>query len=337
MLSEGFFLTPAINIVMLISGGEHMDIKEYRYIYEIAKQGGISKAAKELFMSQPSLSVYLKGIESRLEVTLFERIDGKLLPTREGEVYLEYAKQILNMDDLLMKQLTEMKEKDRGLVHLGIALTRSTYLLPSLPPILHEKHPRIQIQIFEGSSKKLEEKAHYRQLDLVLLNRPFREYELAYQILQEERVVLLAPDSFGLDQYARLDDREPYPILESKYLDQLPLTMMSHGKRLRQMIDYLIVSADIKPQIIAETQSMETAFSMVKAGLCACLVYDTYCTVKNMETVRVFQLDTLSLENQFVIAYPPAQALSGPAQALRDTICQYYQTHDLGGKLREVR
>lgn len=306
-----------------------MDIKEYRYIYEIAKQGGISKAAKELFVSQPSLSVYLKGIENRLGVALFERVDGKTFPTREGEIYLECAKQILSMDDLMMKQLTEMKEKDRGLVHLGIALTRSTYLLPFLLPFLREKHPMIQVQVFEGSSTELEQKVYYRELDLILLNRPFREHELAYHILEEEKVVLLAPASYGLDQYAQTDGKGPYPILETKYLDQLPMTMMSPGKRLRQLIDYLIVSADIKPQIIAETQSMETAFSMVNAGICTCLVYDTFCKVKDMTAVQVFQLDTLSLENQFVIAYPPDHVLSGPAQAVRDTICQHYQVHDL--------
>ena len=85
-----------------------MDIKEYRYVYEIARQGGISRAARALFISQPSLSAYLKGLEGRLGVSLFEQADGKLHPTQAGRLYLEHAEQILALDKQLMESLDRL-------------------------------------------------------------------------------------------------------------------------------------------------------------------------------------------------------------------------------------
>ena len=91
-----------------------MDIKEYRYIYEIARHGSISRAASELHISQPSLSVYLKNVEGRLGIALFDTSAGSARPTPAGEVYLEHARQIIGIDSALMETLDGIKRRQVG-------------------------------------------------------------------------------------------------------------------------------------------------------------------------------------------------------------------------------
>lgn len=72
-----------------------MELKEARYILAIARHKSISKAAEALFISQPSLSKYLKNLEQQLGTRLFDRIGNGYFPTYVGERYLHYAEKIV--------------------------------------------------------------------------------------------------------------------------------------------------------------------------------------------------------------------------------------------------
>ena len=74
-----------------------MDFKELQYILCIAKNNSISKAAKELYISQPSLSKYLQNFERKLNIKFFDRAGNNFILTYAGETYIRYAKEILRI------------------------------------------------------------------------------------------------------------------------------------------------------------------------------------------------------------------------------------------------
>lgn len=300
--------------------GGKMDIKEYRYVYEIAKQGGISKAAKELYISQPSLSEYLKGLEARLGFRLFEQIGKKTVPTSEGKVYLDYARQILGIDASLMETLEKIRHNQSGIVRLGIPVTRSAYILPNIMQACMEAYPGIEVEIVEGISWELEEMAYHREVDFILINLPFKKYSLKYREMIEEQVVLVIPEHFEVCKKGVPYEHCKYPWMNMKYMEDVPITLLKPGQRLREIADNLYFGVGVKPKTFLETQSAETALALARKGMSACLIYDSYFLARPDNSTRIFSVGESPICHQFVIAYPQEAQLSAPAQAIMETI-----------------
>lgn len=295
-----------------------MDIKEYRYVWEVAQQGGVSRAAKALYIAQPSLSAYLKNLESRLGVQLFEQVEGRLRPTCAGQMYLEHARQILAIDRALMEQLEGVRSGRAGLVRIGVAATRSCFILPGLLTAFRQRNPGVQVQVFEGISKELEEKAYHREVDLVLLNRPFKEYDLDFTPLFEEETVVAVPAQYPVPAQPRGAGK--YPAVEVKALEQLPFILLTPGQRLRQVADGLFLQAGVRPRVALETHSATTAYNLACTGLGACFSHDTLCGEQPDERVRVFSLAPQPILRQFVAAWPKSCPPAGPAAAILRTV-----------------
>lgn len=306
-----------------------MDIKEYRYVYEIFRQGGISRAAKALFISQPSLSAYLKGLEGRLGVSLFEQGDGRLQPTRAGRLYLEHAEQILALDKALMEALDRLRKNKSGRVCIGMAATRLSILLPQLLAACAGEHPDIEIQIKEGTSSQLEEMVCRREVDFILANLPFSR-ELDHQVLFEEQVVLILPEEFPLCSEARLLPGWPYPWVDAHRLEGVPLALLCPGQRLRQTADRFLGDAGVKPAVFMETKNVETTFLLAQKGYCGCFIYDSYLDAREVQGVRVFCVGQSPVSQQFVLAWPRKVRLSASAAAIRDSVARCLQGFRVG-------
>lgn len=306
-----------------------MDIKEYRYIWEIARQGGISRAARELYISQPSLSVYLKNMEQRLGFPLFEQVDGRLRPTREGELYLDHAEQILSIDSALMESFERLRQNKSGLVRIGVAGTRLAYVLTYILNHCREEYPDIELKFVEGISRELEELVHHREVDFILVNLPFRKYPLEYQVLFDEQVVLAVPAAFPVCAAAEERPQWRHPWVDIQQLQDVPLTLLKPGQRLREIADRIFGEAGVSPSVFMETQSAETAMSLVRTGQSACFIYDSY--VKNMPSakVRAFCVGESPVYQQYVAAYPRNARLSLPAQAILGVILRHMKGFQL--------
>lgn len=307
-----------------------MDIKEYRYVYEIARQGGISRAAKALFISQPSLSAYLKGLEGRLGVSLFEQVDGKPHPTQAGRLYLEHAEQILTLDKELMESLDRLRRNKSGRVCIGMAATRLPFLMPELLAACAGDYPDIEIQIKEGTSSQLEELVYRREVDFILANLPFSRYELDYQVLFEEQAVLALPDGFPVCNEARLLPGWQYPWIDARRLERVPLALLRPGQRLREIADRLLGDAGVRPTVFMETKNVETTFVLAQKGYCGCFIYDTYLDTKEDQGVRVFCVGKNPVSQQFVLAWPQKVRLSACAAAIMDSAVRCLQGYRVG-------
>ena len=95
-----------------------MELKEARYILAIARQGSIGKAAESLFISQPSLSKYLKNLENQLGGPLFYRRDNCYTPTYMGERYLHYAEQIAAYGEQWDREYEDISHRTVSYTHL---------------------------------------------------------------------------------------------------------------------------------------------------------------------------------------------------------------------------
>ena len=133
-----------------------MVLHNYEYFVAIVDEGSLTKAAEHLYVSQPSLSQYLKRLEANLGVELFDRSASPLRLTYTGERYYQYVLQMMKLDENIRREFQDIKNQTSGRLRLGVALWRGACLLPDVFPSFHRQYPDIHIELTEGRSVQLE-------------------------------------------------------------------------------------------------------------------------------------------------------------------------------------
>lgn len=298
-----------------------MDIREYRYIIEVVDQGGITKAASTLYISQPSLSMYIKNLEKKLGFVFFEKVEGKNVLTSEGELYVDYARRITRLNDELYKQLDKISQLKSGLVRIGITRMRGAALLPVLLPLLHKKYPGIHVQVVEATSQRLEELVCMRELDFILINFPFREKDLSHIDLFSEEILAAIPANNPICKEAISIDGIPHRWIDIKLLANEKFILLKQGQKIRQIADELFLKASITPNILLETSNAETALNLSRVGEGISFILDFLCkSVSNSKDIEFFSIGSPQVFNKFVIAYPHESYISIAGRAVIDVI-----------------
>ena len=109
-----------------------MNINQLKYIVTIAEELNITKASKKLFVSQSSLSQCIKTIEKEIGAKIFETNITPLKLTYAGEIYINWAKEVLTSQDEMMEKVKEISTQNNVRIIVGVATHRSIYLLPQV-------------------------------------------------------------------------------------------------------------------------------------------------------------------------------------------------------------
>lgn len=304
-----------------------MDIREYVYVLAIIDHGSITHAAQSLYISQPSLSIFIKKLEQRLGFPLFERINSKLLLTHEGKIYEEYARQIVRLSRELDQYFSNLENAQNGMVRIGVTVNKGSVLLQNFVPTIKKNLPNLQVEFVEDVSENLERRVVQRDLDIILLNYPFHTHDLSYIPLYYERVVLSLPASSPHCKAAKPIPGSPYPWLDLSQLQDEPFILSIPGQRLRQIADYLFLTYRIKPNIFMETSSIFTASTFTSTGIGASFLMDTYISAYHLSNTNVafFSVgETSSTTVPYVIAFPKGCYLSPIAKKCIEQLRQCF-------------
>ena len=129
---------------------------EMRYIYQVYKEKSFSKAAKKLYISQPSLSLMVKKAEERLGTPLFDRSISPIRLTPAGEEYIRSVEQIMAVEDHFRQYLSSADDCLTGTLSLGGTTFFTSYVLPPLISEFSTRFPGVEILIHETHTALLE-------------------------------------------------------------------------------------------------------------------------------------------------------------------------------------
>lgn len=262
------------------------------YAYEVYKTKSFSKAATNLFISQPALSAAIKKIENRLGSPIFDRSTTPIRLTPSGEKYIQYIEQLLEMEQELEQDLNDLNQLKSGHLVLGGSNLFSSYILPPLIAAYKKKYPQVEVKLIEANTKALEKKLFEGELDLVLDNYHFSDEVYNHHFFQEEHLLLAVPVSFqsniqlsklninGLQLTANnirenihLKKECPLVPLETFYED--PFLLLRSGNDTRERSDILLKNASITPNIVLKLDQQVTAYHIACYGMGATFVTDT--------------------------------------------------------------
>ena len=165
-----------------------MDFRDQVFL-SVAENLSFSKAAEELFISQPAVTKHIKELESKLNITLFERKRNKVYLTKAGKLTYRYLIKIKELYSELEFDLGRLNEAFMGTLKLGASSTISQYLIPPVIASFHHKYPQIKLDIFSGNSFEMEQKLLKNQIDMALVENADSLTELKYINFYQDEIV----------------------------------------------------------------------------------------------------------------------------------------------------
>ena len=167
-----------------------MDFKELTYVLALARHQSVTKAAQELYLTQPALTRFLQRLETSVGQPLFTRSGNRLIPTYAGEKYIERAQEILLLKKQLDAEMQDIVQVHRGQLRIGLSIFRSFSLLPNVLPEFTRKYPHVKLLVEENDPAFLEEALCRGELDLAFFSLPTRRKEIVTETIRTEELVI---------------------------------------------------------------------------------------------------------------------------------------------------
>ncbi len=292
-----------------------MNFRQYKYLLTLAEKGSFSRAAEELGVSQPSLSQYVKRVETENAVSLFERTNGEVRLTDAGRVYLDAARRILEIERQMQGAFNDLAEHKTGSVVVGTSPYRSAVMMPSIVKKFRERYPGMHIVVEEMTTQDLLEASQRGQFDVCLTMLPVDEQPFSYERIAEEELVLAVPKDFPPISSRQIAGRK-YPSIDAKNADGLPFVMITEGQWMQKALDKLSSEYGLSLKKVAVVKSLEAQIAMVRAGIGAALVpggIDRFCP---SEEVRYYSFKQQLPKREVVVLWRREQHLNGVTKEL---------------------
>lgn len=178
----------------------NIDFNTYKVFYAVAKYESFSKAASELYISQPAISYSIKKLEDELNTKLFIRLNRGIKLTDAGEKLKFYVENALNNLVAAHKELSEGEDNQlTGEVTIGIHSNIGTFLLPKIVKKFLEKYPNAKINIYNSTAKEMREMFKNHQIDILILHYPIFDTEQSN--IYEEKLFACETCFFGIKKY----------------------------------------------------------------------------------------------------------------------------------------
>jgi DNA-binding transcriptional LysR family regulator len=216
---------------------------EFRHLEtfcRVADLKSFSKAADDLFVTQPTVSGHILSLEQSLFLRLFDRTSREVRLTKSGEVFHDYASKILSLRKDLINALSEFSQGIRGELSLGTSTIPGEYLLPRLIGDFRKEHPSFIISLKIADTKEVIQYVLQDHVEFGIIGAKLNHPSLYYEKYEEDEIIVVAPADHPLTRKKRvnLDEllKEPWIIREEGSGTQMAVekALRRKGKSLKQ-------------------------------------------------------------------------------------------------------
>lgn len=297
-----------------------MNWNQLQYVIAIAEEKSITKAARKLFISQPSLSLSIQSLEKETGVALFARNHGEITLTYAGTLFYEWAVSTLHSQQQLTLKLNDISENTRHLIRFGISPHRSAIMLPPVLGEFYKTCPNCELQVVEKPTFILKELLENDQIDFIIdvANPDTVNYQ--NDLLAEEKIVLAVPADFAVS----IDSDGKRDSVSLSEMTSVPFIMLSADHIIGSMSRKICESAVFYPDIRMTCVNLETALTLVSRQLGAAFVPEIFAKQQRFyPDVRYYEVHHFHSPRQICLVY-------------RKNLYQHTQIHTLLNLFREM-
>ncbi len=231
-----------------------INLNQLRAFYSVVKTGTFSKAATELFVTEPAVFIQVRSLERSLGFKLFDKIGKDLTPTETGKLLYGYAGRIFGLVDEAENAIKDVRDLKAGDLRVGTANALAQYLMPIVISAFRDKHPKIQVHLDEASSSELVRGVVARDYEVAIVARVAYPDSIKNMSLSREEVLLVASPRCKLVSK---------PACSLEELNGSPMICRDIRSATRQAIWKEFEKRSIKPSAIIEAGNTEFIKNLV--------------------------------------------------------------------------
>jgi DNA-binding transcriptional LysR family regulator len=235
----------------------NVTLRQLKVFAAVAKHLSFTKAAEELCLTQPAVSMQVKQLEHQLDVSLFEQLGKKIYLTDAGEEVYHYSRQITQQLEELEMVLANLKGLERGKLKIAVAST-ANYFAPTLLGTFCGRFPGVTVSLDVTNRQSLVEQLVENEVDLVIMGQPPADIDLEAGAFMENPLVIVAP------KHHPLVNEKNIPL---KRLEKEVFLVREHGSGTRIAMERFFSQHDTQITTGMEVGSNEAIKQSVQAGL----------------------------------------------------------------------
>ena len=292
----------------------HVSIRQLHVFATVARLLSFARAAEELHLSPPAVSMQVGDLEATVGVPLFERAGRRISLTAAGEYFLVHARRLLATLKDAEDTMARLKGVQPGRLSIGVQSTAKYFVPRLLAGFMHD-HPGVDIGLEVGNRQTLSELLARNEVDVAVMGTPPRELDFRAEPFAAHPLGVIASPEHPLAQL---------PHVPPSLLDREPFIVREPGSGTRAAMDRYFAETRIKPPFVMTMASNETIKQAVIAnmGLSFLSLHTTGLEVQS-GLLKVLEVDGLPLVRRWQVVHVRTRLLSPAAEALRYYVLEH--------------
>lgn len=244
-----------------------MNLKQLEAFVKVAEESSFSKAAKELYLTQPTVSAHITSLEKEFEARLFIRNTKEVDLSEDGKILYKYAKQIVDLEQEIVNVFSDRRERlaeEKGCISIAASTIPAQYLLPDILARFAEKCPEEQLNIVESDSAGVVDMIVDHKVDVGFTGTVLEKKNCQYIPFYKDELAIIMPNTEKYQKIAESASEDLSWILEEKFI------LREEGSGTKKEMETQLKHAGINPkklQVIANVENQETIKKSVSQGL----------------------------------------------------------------------
>jgi len=224
-----------------------------KVFYTVAQKLSFTKAANELFITQPAVTKQIKELEHQLNLQLFKRNGNTISLTTGGKLLLQYAERIFHIYTDLETELAQLNNIEAGTVHIGSSTTVAQTILPRLLALFKQTYPSISFTFIQGNTDYITQQVLDEKIDIAIVEGAAHYPQIAYSPFVKDEVVLVTRAN---NQLAKKGEISPKQLLN------IPLVLREAGSGTLDVIFNALTKVQINPKDLQIEIQLESSIAI---------------------------------------------------------------------------
>ncbi len=287
----------------------HVTLRQLQVFEAVARHLSYTRAAEELYLSQPAVSIQVRQLEESIELPLFEQIGKKIYLTEAGEELQRYSRRIAEQLAEAESVMEELKGLHRGHLKITVATT-ANYFVPSLLAAFNKQYRDVKVALDVTNRSGLLKQLELNETDIVIMGRPPNDRDLDFEPFRDNPLVIVAPTNHPLARRKRV------PLSE---LAGHTFLVREHGSGTRIAMERFFSERGIRVKTGMELGSNEAVKQSVQAHLgLGLLSQDTLAMELKLRQLKILDVEGFPIMRHWYIVHRRGKRLSSVAQAFKE-------------------
>lgn len=283
-----------------------MDFKQLEVFVAVCKYQSFSKAARELFLTQPTVSSHIQNLEKELDTVLINRNNKNITLTKSGEILYDHAINILNSCKKALYDIKEYSGKIEGIIDIACSSIPESYILPKFIKKFILQYPDVKFSVTNYNSQVVISEILDEKISFGLVGYKPSNTQIKSLDIMDDELVLITPSNILLDN----DDG----YIDINNLYKLKFIMRKEGSATRNLIINTLKEYDFNIDnidIVAHVESNNSILEMVRLGLGVSFVsHISVASYLENHQLNVYKIKNLEFKRKFYFIYSKKKILT---------------------------